>query len=341
MIFGNIKKTVLASYGPPDPKDAEFPKEIVFETLKLVGQIEGFDVIPTKVFYYVRDAKVRCMDGTTYLRTTDTEDNLKSTAIDRMVKRENHLKTNHSLSMTSHPLIIGCRLGKGIVEGKNHRRAGDGYIVKDSWYDSYGSSFLVQSKCVAAITPSRSPWEGGNVSASTNLHGRVKVLMGEDHLTVTHQILRQAGYFKFEKKTKAFTQECGQSCTFYMLNDELNKMFKNQEFPKLVEERTPHLTNDEIIATGKEMNAMGLINNFKAIVTEESREITEQYVGQRAFVREILWPKELKVDSADIQVIKQGDYHLDVFLKPNHEEASSYKVLIKQSKSLQKSKSMQ
>lgn len=286
----------------------------MFATLALIGQMEGFEVIPTNVFYFARDPKIRRCDGT-FLRSTDIDNKIKSTAITRMSQREGHLKTNHAMVCTSHPFIKNLSLGKGIEEGMNHRRAGDGFIVRgDSFYDAFFNENLTQTGPEAKITPSRAAWEGGNVTMATNLQGRVKVLIGEDLLTITQHVLRLAGYFKFEEETFAHTEET--LCTFYKLGDDLNEMYKKQDFPKLVIKHKPQLSDDEVLATGHEMNAMSLIKKFEPEVTEELRKITGDYLGQRSFVSNILWPNELKVDSADIHVLKQAASHLNVFLKP-------------------------
>lgn len=312
--FGRITKAYLCA--KRDPSNSELKSDYVFQNLKDIGAFEGFEVIPTKSYYFARDAKVRLTNGKV-LRTTDTDDRYKKEAITRSAKKELFLQNNNSMCATEHPAFQAKRIGTGIVESKNHRRAADGFSLtsRNSFYDENAGETLAHSSYFAEIKPMRSAFEGGDIITATNSNGKVKVLIGEELLTITQNILRQTKLFgsKGEKGT-AYVEET--VSTFKKLGDRINGMYLEGKIPAMVEKLAPAQTNEGMIQTGKEMNAMGLITKFEPKASEKLRAITSEYLGQQRFVKEVLWPEEFEVDSGAIETIVQAAYHLDVVIKP-------------------------
>ena len=196
---------------------------------------------------------------------------------------------------------------------KHYRRTAEGFKT-DSLDDYYAkTSNCARSNIPVQIKPSRSYWEGGNVITASNSAGEIKVLVGADSATITHQALRNSGFFR----------PVGEQNTHY-INETLNNEFKDSirelyvkgKIPSKVKELAPKLSEEETFAVAHEMQAVGLLPVIKKEEKEKLTDIVTDYLGQREFVKRVLWPAEFEVDAKNIVEIPQAAYHLDAFLKP-------------------------
>lgn len=311
--FGKIVNAFLCTKGYPE--HTLIKTEHTYQNLIKIGQREGFKVIPTHDFYYVRDSKIRLANGKV-LRTTDVKDDFKIKACDRSFNREKFLKNNHVITATKHPSLAG-KVGKGLTTIKYHQLTAEGFSKKsrNSPYDKIYP--LSESNYFVDIKPSRCAWEGGNVITATNTKGELKVLVGDELLTINHQILRQTKFFdnpNLENNNFSNIQE--REGTIYQLKDDLNLKYRNGQISQEVKNLAPNQTDMAMIKTGEEMNAMGLILKFQPKANTRLQAITQEYLGQKRFVKEVLWPMEFEVDPISIETITQAAYHLDVFMKP-------------------------
>lgn len=272
----------------------------VHANLSSLGKELGIKTITTKFFYYPRDTKVRTPNGA-ILRSTDADITVQKLSSDRSWKREMHLLGNSASTATTHPYFFNKMQGRGI-EKMSHLVSSEGLKVAEGG--------LTTSDVEAPLKPSRSYWEGGNVIVASNSAGKVKVLIGADSLTLTHQILRKTKFFQApDPSSPCYTQEKDR------FHDSISELYKKGEIPKQVEQLAPPLSNETLLSTGREMNAMGLITDFAPEDTKKLTKIAKEYLGQREFIKQVLWPAEFGVAPEDIVEVPQGAYHLDAFIK--------------------------
>ncbi len=316
--FDNVVETVLIPFPSKDDPDGSIT--LVCNELSSVIANEGCNVVRSKVFNYVRDAKTKSPTGHV-LRTSDyvaVDENGKIIK-SRALKFEQHRETKHAMVASKHPFFHMKQMGTCLADGNCalYTRTADGLNENArglGFYDSAQSR--ATSSSPLAIKQSRSCIEGGNVFIATNRNGVVKVLIGEDSLTMTHLLLRRIGFFKSPPGFYAKMAEDSRE----MPNDNIKQMFWSDAIPSVIEgiseKYRQELTDLEVKQLLYEMNAMELIVNMNVRDLEGAREIVSVFQAQREFITTLLWPAEFGVTADNIVVLPQMAYHLDVFLKP-------------------------
>ncbi|WP_068467695.1 hypothetical protein [Candidatus Protochlamydia phocaeensis] len=304
-------------------KDKIFDNGVVItvflKNFEEIGQKEGFEVYATTTFYYPRDSRVRTPKGH-ILKSTDANPKILLTALERLIKRENYLKNQSSTFATEHPSFKNRMQGSAIAS-KLHFRASEGYSPdsRKDYFDVMMGPKLVSTNIHTLIKPTRSYWEGGNVFVLTNTEGKTKVLISGHSLTVTHMVLRQYQYFQLPEKENTLAHIEETQSAFASLQDRVNTLYLNRQIPALVRQLAGELSEEAVIQTGYEMNAMGLIKAFSTKTSADKARLTDivkDYVGQREFVKQVLWPSEFEVQAEDIVIVPNAHYHLDTFMKP-------------------------
>ena len=232
------------------------------------------------------------------------------------MKRENFLQTNSGTSATSHPSILQGTQGIGF-KSDYFMRTSDGYSQKSrrEFYDTLGQEGLSTTSIEETIRSTRSYWEGGNVFCCTNSQGELKILIGEESLTLTHMIMRQNQYFRNpDKKTGTYYEET--KSTMGAQGDAFNNLYLSGKVPAKVDTLAPDLTDGEALQITEEMAAMGLVKQLDPSQTSQISQMAKNYLGQRKLITEFLWPEEFRVSAENILLIPQADYHLDTFMKP-------------------------
>ena len=251
--------------------------------MSALGTELGIETVTSKTPYYARDIKTRTPSGTV-LGSTNADKAIQTLASEKCWDREKFLRNNCAGTATKHPSFAKKFQGVSINQGA-YRMVADGLIPKPG------------DKAPKARIPyklSRGYLEGGNIIVSSNREGKIKVLIGADTTNFTHLILRQIKFF-------SSSNESSSSST--------------QTIANRVEQLAPSLSERETFAIGREMLAMKLISESELEEKERLAKIVKEYVGQKEFVKQVLWPEEFGVAPEDIVEVPQAAYHLDVFIK--------------------------
>ena len=255
----------------------------VHANLFSLGKELGIETITSRIPYYARDIKTRTPSGTV-LGSTNADKAIQKLATEMCWNREKFLRNNCAGTATKHPCFAKKFQGVGIDQ-EAYKLVAEGLIPKPG------------DKAPKAPIPyklSRGYLEGGNIIVASNREGRIKVLIGADTTNLTHLILR---------KMKFFDSSNGSSSS------------STPTIANRVEQLAPPLSEKETFAIGREMHAMGLIAESELEEKEKLAKTVKEYVGQKEFVRQVLWPQEFGVAPEDIVEVPQAAYHLDVFIK--------------------------
>lgn len=300
----------------------EKASEYIHNDLREKLEGEGCNVITANAFYYVRDAKPRSPNNCV-LRTSDGVEGMSTSSAKSpgeiifhdSLRREAYRKYYHAMAASEHPQLKNIHCGSSLQSGNAalYKRTGDGLTCGRGWYDS--SPLLTESKSEVSISNSPSCFEGGNVIVATNQNGEIKVLIGEESLFFTHQLLRHMGFFKpYTENSFAATYATAsrnQFLSYLYLAKRIPAMLRDLAIA--VDERYP---DEQILLVFGEMKALNVVDgdfddsNFSAV-----RDLVCAYLAEQQFISFTLWPREFGVSANDIVILPQIAYHLDLFLK--------------------------
>ncbi len=268
-----------------------------FENIKEIGAIEGFEVVPSPTTHCCRDPKLRASDNK--ILQSACGDNIYK-AIGRCKKRAEYLK-NHSSVCTEHPSFNKIMLGL-VALADLQRLADEGTDKKN-------------------LRISRLYVEGGDTLHLTNKNGVSQYIIGEDLAIITHQQLRMNKWFDDPSKNEENVM--AEAAIFSKYADTITMPYISGDTFKKVQaqgkEIKQGLSDDETLATLKEMNHMGLLTKLRFTTEEQKtkgRELASEYLAQAEYVKERIFPVELRCDAEKVIFSPQVAYHIDLAMAP-------------------------
>ena len=284
-------------------------EEYIYEAIKNALEKEGILTIEVENKFAVRDTFIQTVDNK-LLKMTALNPEIFAKVVARLQKREEFLR-NNSASFASKHTNLFAAFPK--ISSTDSLEDNDLAMPSQS---SSASEAQVEKKSL--FTPSdwrksRSCLNGGNVMIVKNRAGVKKVLIGEYLLTLTHHALRIKGFFKpLEGGPRVYESESG---TF---NDVIHEQFQKGEIPTIAQAlaKKLNLSNRDFITIGKEMDAMGLLDNFRPEngAGPDLKTVALEYVGQKEYIKTILWPYEFNTARENIVIVPQANTQLDLFL---------------------------
>lgn len=281
----------------------------VFQNLKAIGQLEGFQVVPSDSIYSVRDVKLATAKGK-ILESSCSDARKKS--VERTLEK-NKLRQSHVAHRTKHR-SFACGFIGYVAEHNMQRRTYDGIKPSPGWTNDPRGR----------IKDSRLYYEGGNTFFVSNVEQTPVYLIGRDLLTVTHQILRLDGFFKGPSECQSTVAYINETLTFSKWNDAINRLVLNkkiqEEVVKISDRLLPTLELSRVKETVEEMFAMGTLRGTLQLDTEAGRIAATahaaDFLAQIEFVAQRVFAEELSVQPNQIFFIPQCAYHLDYLMTP-------------------------
>jgi len=268
-----------------------------FENMSEIAAIEGFEIVPSATVHACRDPKMRVSDGVIIEPTW--HDNVY-VAIGRFEKRAKYLK-NHAAYLTKHPSFSDIHVGAVALQ-RLHRCSPEGVANENR-------------------RESRLYFEGGDGFHLTNAHGSQQYIFGDDLSCINHQLLRKNKWFSDVNpesdniKTEAFV--------FAKYNDGITLPYVSKLIAKKIENETKaireKLSDENALNTLKEMDQMGLLTSLKFNEEKDKikgRHLAAEYLAELQFVKERLFPCELRCESINVIFSPQLAYHLDLAMMP-------------------------
>ncbi|HXW52647.1 MAG TPA: hypothetical protein VEL47_00950 [Myxococcota bacterium] len=308
---GDVHEVVLVS-NPPK----EHCPEVEAITNRIVDVLDkvGATVVRPKIWYFVRDAKVRTADDS-LLRMIKSYSDLTGIA-EILQKRDDFLKNNSARAATDHRSFSDIKLS--LSPYINLEYAFDGLSPKSrtAWTVNYPDR-LGESAVDVQVKPSRTYQHAGNFILAKRADGRTKIFLGEDMLHITRIRLENLGYFgNSHPASAAYHEEYERTYSSTFGGDQISQLYLANKIPPIVQKlgQEMNLSDDAIIKICQELEAMGYIKDFGKDRIEQFRPLALNYIGQQEFIKKYIWPLEFGVQAEDIIAVPQAAYHLDLFM---------------------------
>ncbi len=185
--------------------------------------------------------------------------------------------------------------------------------------------------------------EGGNYYLSSDAHGKLKLLMGEDHLFIALNQFRQAKVFDDpEMSLKSLSEKIARSLTSEKIQGALSEMYSQGLLKASAGCEKGLITQKEIAKITTEILKNGLnnkTNTAKNIYLEtaknlkyyhplnlsnddlhNSKLIVAKYLAQKEITKALI-AKSFSLFAHDLHFLPPCDYHLDTFLRPGPQKS--------------------
>jgi hypothetical protein len=259
------------------------------DNMQEIAQIEGFDLVVSRLFFYIRDHYIKLPNGQSRLFSSQFTQHLP-----RAIER------SFSLSVTKKECARACTAHSKLVSEIGTAASKAELAICD--YSVHHN-----------VAPVEVPFyfEGGDVFTLTNLLNKRTVFMGKSQLAVIHCSWRLAKMFDKEEiiqKTGGISKEAITKKLTELSNEKVREIAAEMYALGLILDGVGCLFADKEV---EEVPVFKLTNEqFQKV-----KPIVAKFMVERQIVLQLL-SENFAVPSEDIHFVPEACYHLDTFMMP-------------------------